>query len=146
MQRIIIFKKLAHIVLAIFSFALVYLIQGLPRLQATLFLVLGTFWLVDLLKILFIDSEYVNFGMFATLFVGSVLCLLFIIWLVNTVIKIFNPLFDILNWNFNIGNLFSDLYQYLFSIPALICGIVLIAFSINWDNYGVYRVYKFFYF
>jgi hypothetical protein len=67
---------------------------------------------------------------------------MFLIWLGNTILKLLNPVFLALNWDFQIGNLFSGIFQYIFSIPSLICGVVLLFFAFIWDRDVQYRLWE----
>jgi hypothetical protein len=140
----ILFNKWAHIIVALISFFFVWkYFAPYPIWQATLYMAFGTFWLVDLLKVLF-SNNYSMLGVYVTLFVGSILCFMFFIWGGNTLLKAFNYLFLAFNWEFRIGNLFSGIYQYIFSIPSLICGVILLSISIIWDNNVQYRLWNVF--
>ena len=134
-------NKWLHLVVALLSFYLISeLLASYPTWQVTAYMAFGTFWLVDLLWIFFKDT-YCYLGLYIVIFVGSTLCLLFMAWLGNTVLKMLNPLFVELNWDFRIGNLYNGIYQYVFSIPSLIAGVFLIFVSMVWDNNVHYRIW-----
>lgn len=62
-------------------------------------------------------------------YAGSILLLLFFIWIFNGLLRLFNFLFSTLNWEFTIGTIFGQLSNFIFSWPALICGIILMISS-----------------
>ena len=120
--------------MVILTFILVNEISSDPILRATLFMFWGTYWLIDLLKVLFADSKYVNLGSIVMFWVGSILCCLSILWLANTALKTLNPLFLAINWEYQIGNIFNGIHQYIFSIPSFISGLVLLFVALIWDK------------
>lgn len=81
--------------------------------------------------------SYLNF------YLGSILLTLFSLWLVNLILKALNPLFFLLDWSFRIGNLFNDPHQYLFSLPALICGSLLVAAAFLSQSDAKYHILRY---
>jgi flagellar biosynthesis protein FlhB len=145
MKRNRILWKWLHVFMALFTLYLIYkFCAPYPIMQATLYLALGTFWLVDLLYVLFYRSEYPMLGMYVALIAGFTLCFLFFLWLGNTILKGLNFVFNTFNLDFHIGNLFSGIYQYIFSIPSLISGVALIIVALIWDNNVHYRLWNLF--
>jgi len=135
------YNKWLHLLGALMSFFLIgEIFASHPIWQVTLYMAFSTFWIIDLLWIFFKDT-YTNLGLYVVLMIGSSLCLLFVFWFGNTLLKTLNPLFSELNWDFRIGNLFPGVYQYVFSLPGLISGLFLVFAATVWDNNVHYRIW-----
>jgi hypothetical protein len=111
--------------------------------KASLFMAWGTFFLVDFVQLLTKGKPGVAMlGAYILFFVGSSLCLVFVVWVINTLLTAANPLFNSLNWNFQIGSLFSGLLNIAASVPSLICGLILAFIALNWGSPNCCKWYK----
>lgn len=143
MKKFVALRKMVHIIMAVLTFFLIKEIYVHPVLEASLFMAWGTYWVIDLSKVLFNDTDYEMLGGFLTFWLGSILLILFSVWLGNIVLKIFNLGFYALGLDFSIGNLYKGIFQYVFSFPSLICGAILLYFGFSWDKYMRYRILRF---
>ncbi len=106
-----------------------------PKVEATLFMAWGTLFLIVFLKLLTKRVEKAGmFGAYASFYAGVILEFVFLVWVVNNLLKLLNLVFIALNWEFKIGNLFPDTYNFLASLPSLICGLILILVGLNWGK------------
>lgn len=108
-----------------------------PWLKAAVFMLYGTFVLIDFTKLLFMNRHGVAMaGAYLLFYVGCLLIFMFLLWFANTVAKfILNDLtvyFGI--HSLGLGNIFSGIYRFLFSAPSLICGLILVLAGIIWDS------------
>lgn len=133
--------KFLHLLVAIVTFLLILFYVDGSTTQATLFLFWGTFVLIDQMWILYCEKDiYVEFIIFT---IASYLLVMFLIWLGNTILKSFNGMFYLFEWEFRIGNLFPDPYHFLFSIPGLLCALILATVGYKWEGFGHYKLFKF---
>jgi len=122
------------------------LILSITNPQSTWRLIMLFFWgAISLSQMAFLIRQ----GPFSVLlswfnlYLGSLLLMLFSIWSANLILKVFNPLFSLLDWSFRIGNLFNGDYHYLFSLPALICGVLLVVSAFLSQPDGKYYIMRF---
>ena len=134
-------KIASHVFLALVSGLLISLISGNHSwIKVTLFLAWGTFFLIDFLRLLLIGTRYSISGAYILFYLGILILAVSVTWLGNIFLKvILNPLFSSLAWEFQIGNLFSGLWQYVWSIPALLIGAALIISGALWENSAQYH-------
>ncbi len=135
------FKILGHLFMASVIFLLIYLLSGgHPWIKATLFMVWGVYFFIDFLKLVLIGTKHSLSGAYILFYTGCLFEVLFLIWLGNLVIKeMLNPLFNLAAWEFQIGSLFTGIYQYVFSVPSLLAGVVLIISGALWENNAQYH-------
>ena len=117
-------KILFNVLWAAFIFWVIYTLPPGERLQAFLYLVLGTYFLIIFSRLFFMHRSYSMNGAYLLLYSGCLLALLFVVWSVNWLLTV----------SFNVGQLFPGIYNFVFSLPALICGLILIAAGILWEH------------
>lgn len=137
-------KIASHLFMALVIF---FIISLLPIeqlwLKVTLYIVGGTYFYIDFLKLMLVGTRYSVRGAYIVFFTGCISLSVSVVWLANLIFKvIFNPLFNLLNWEFRIGNMLEGIYQYIFSVPALIVGAILIITGILWENNAQYLKWK----
>ena len=125
-----------HLLTAIILFFVIdQFIDNHPWIQASLFMIWGTFFFIDFLKILTKGRNGIGIlGAYVLFYVGMSLIILFFIWAGNAILKLANPLFIVWGWEFHIGNLFQNIYNFAASLPSLICGLILATVALAWGD------------
>ncbi|HZJ40971.1 MAG TPA: hypothetical protein VFD16_01770 [Candidatus Saccharimonadales bacterium] len=121
----------------LFAGLIFWVIKILPegkQFQSFLYLVSGTYFLIIFTKLFFRYREYAKAGAYLLFYVGVVLAFLFVLWLGNMALTALNPLFSALGIDFKIGHLFPGVYNFIFSLPGLICGAILIVAGALWEH------------
>ena len=129
-------KIASHLFLALVIYLVISLTPAAhPWVKVTLFLIWGTYFFIDFLKLMLIGTRYSLAGAYVLFYLGCLWLALFVVWLGNFLVKTAaNYLSDLLAWQLEIGNLFAGIYQYVFSVPGLIIGAVLIITGALWEN------------
>jgi hypothetical protein len=127
-------KILFNVLLAAFVFWVIYTLPKGERLQAFLYLVLGTYFLIIFSRLFFMYRKHSMTGAYILFYTGGFLILLFVIWLFNLLLRTLNPLIVSFGTDFQFGFLFPGIYDFVFSLPALICGLILVAAGILWEH------------
>jgi hypothetical protein len=117
-------KILFNILFAAFVFWVIYTMPKGERLQAFLYLTCGTYFLIVFARLFFLHRKFSMNGGYLLFYSGGLLVVLFIIWLGNWLLTV----------SFKVGHLFPEIYDFIFSLPGLICGLILIAAGILWEH------------
>ncbi len=140
-QRASVLKITSHLFLAAVIYLAISLIPVAHSwIKATLFLVWGIYVFIDVLKLILFGTRRSLSGAYILFYVGCLVLAISFLWLGNLALKtVLNPFFAFLDWEFRMGNLFSGIYQYVFSVPGIIAGIALIIAGLLWENEAQYR-------
>ncbi len=133
-------KRLLWFVLTIGLFVLISLISD-SRLwiKGTLYAFWATYALIGFLKIIFYGTKYSVSGAYLLFYLGCLMIAMFIVWLGNAFLLGVNLLLEIFELQFKFGLLFKDVYHYIFSLPSLISGLVMMLVSVLWENDAQYK-------
>ena len=123
--------------------AILALPSNLLWLRSSLLMFWATASFLVLVRAFLFESEYLAPVSFLMFYLGCVLLGAFFVWLGNASLKlVFNPIFSLADWQFKIGNLFSDGWNYAFSLPGLICGTALAVIGILWNSDIKYHILR----
>lgn len=121
---------------AAFFFRIFYVTN--PWTTVSLWSLVGVYYLIVLMKFLFLGRKRSMSGAYALFYLGCALILVFLVWLGNMFLKIFNPMFSHLGFDFQFGNLFPSVWNFACSVPALLCGLILLAAGVLWEHNDSY--------
>ncbi len=123
--------------------AILALPGNLLWLQSSLLVFWTSIAVLVLVRAFLFESDYLTPVSFLMFYFGCLMITAFFIWLGNTALKlILNPLFSLVDWNFKIGNLFPEAWNYALSLPALVCGISLAVIGVLWNSDIKYHILK----
>jgi hypothetical protein len=95
-----------------------------PWTSTGLMMLIGTYYLIIITKFIFLHRKFSMTGAYFLIYTGLALAILFIIWLGSWIISI----------SFHVAHLFSGIYNFIFSLPILVCGIILIIAGALWEH------------
>ncbi len=123
--------------------AILALPSNLLWLQSSLLMFWVSISILALLRIFLFESDYLAPASFLMFYFGCLMLTVFLVWLGNASLKlVFNSFFTLVNWNFKIGSLFPEVWNYALSLPALICGTALAVIGVLWNSDIKYHILK----
>jgi hypothetical protein len=127
-------KILFSVLLAAFMFWVIATMPDGDRLQAFLYLIVGTYFLILFSQLFFKYRKNSMTGAYVLLTAGGIFMLLFVIRLFNLLLILLNPLILSFGPDFQFGHLFPGIYDFVFSFPSFICGLILLVTGYFWEN------------
>jgi len=79
-------------------------------------------------------------GAYILFYSGCLLLLISLLNIGNRGLVLLSSLLTSWNINFHFENLFTDIYAFVFSLPALISGIIMIIAGVLWDRRNSFYV------
>lgn len=115
--------------------AILALPERLLWLESYLLMFWATAAVLILVRTLLFSGDALAIASFTMFMIGCFLITAFFLWFGNSVLKLaVNSISTLLNAEFRLGNLFPGAWHYALSVPALICGAILVDIGILWNG------------
>lgn len=111
--------------LALMSFVFVDMFnESNPRMSTGFMMLIGTYYLIIIMKFLFLHRKHSMSAAYFLFYTGLLLVVVFVVWLGNWLLTI----------SFQVGHLFPGIFNFACSVPALICGLILMLSGTLWEH------------
>ena len=105
-----------------------------PKLAVAGIMFLGAYYFIIIMQFIFLRRRHSMTGAYILFYSGCLLLLISLLNIGNRGLVLLSSLLTSWNINFHFENLFTDIYAFVFSLPALISGIIMIIAGILWDR------------
>lgn len=118
-------KFFMNSLLALMSFVFVDMFSETnPRMSTSFMMLIGTYYLIIIMKFLFLHRKHSMTAAYFLFYTGLALVIIFVVWLGNWLLSL----------AFNVGHLFPGIFNFACSLPALICGLILMLSGTLWEH------------
>lgn len=126
------------LVIGVFIFLIILIPKEALWFKGSLLMIVSSIALADLLMLFFDKHNKASLVSAKLLtYLGFLLLAIFAVWVIAMIIWSMNLLFDFLGTDFRLDTIYSGHHLVVFSLPALISGLFLLAMGKMWE--GDYR-------